>query len=74
MAYGGSQGRGPVRATAAYTIATGDPSCICDLHHSSRQPTGSFNPLSEARDRTCSLMVPSHLFLLRHDGNARDQF
>ena len=45
-AYGGSQARGKIGA-----VATG-------LYHSSRQ-CWIFNPLSEARDRTCNLMVPS---------------
>ena len=34
--------------------ATQDPSCICDLHHSSQQ-CQILNPLSEARDWTCIL-------------------
>ena len=41
----------------AYAIATAtpDPSCICDLHHSS--PQGQIlNPMSEARDQTYILM------------------
>ena len=44
----------------AYTTATVKPhlSCVCDLHHSSRQQPIP-NPLSEARDRTRNLMVPS---------------
>ena len=44
----------------AYTraIAMPDPSCIFDLHHSSRQRR-IHNPLSKARDQTCNLMVPS---------------
>ena len=44
----------------AYAAATGvqDPSHVCDLHHSSWQHR-IFNPLSEAKDRTCNLMVPS---------------
>ena len=44
----------------AYTIAiaTPDPSRICNLHHSSWQHQ-MLNPLNEARDRTCNLMVPS---------------
>ena len=46
------------------TYATGtamqDPSRICSLHHSSRQ-LGILNPLSKARDLTCSLMVPSRI-------------
>ena len=32
--------------------ATGDPSHICDLHHSSQQRQ-ILNSLSEARDQTC---------------------
>ena len=41
----------------AYTTAaaTRHPSCICDLHHSSRQHQ-ILNPLSGAWDRTCVLM------------------
>ena len=44
----------------AYIIAmaTQDPSHICNLHHSSWQH-GILNPLSEARDQTRNLMVPS---------------
>ena len=38
--------------------ATQDPSCVCDLHHSSQQ-CQILNPLSGARDRTHNLMVPS---------------
>ena len=46
----------------AYAIATatGDPSCICDLHHSSRLHQ-ILNPLSEARDRTHILMNTSQV-------------
>ena len=47
-AYRGSQFRGQIRATAA------------GLHHSSRQ-RWIINPLSEARDRTCILMVLSQI-------------
>ena len=41
----------------AYATVTemSDPSCICDLHHSSWQ-CWILNPLSEARDRTHVLM------------------
>ena len=56
----------------AYTTATAsqDLSCVCDLHHSSWQ-CQILNPLSEARNRTCNLMVPSWIrFLLRHDRNS----
>ena len=44
----------------AYTTAraTRDPSRVCDLHHSPRQRR-ILHPLSEARDRTWNLMVPS---------------
>ena len=44
----------------AYTTATArrDPSHIYNLHHSSWQRR-ILNPLSEARDRTCNLVVPS---------------
>ena len=45
----------PAHTTAT---ATQDPSCVCDLHHSSRQHQ-IVSPLSEARDRTCNLMVPT---------------
>ena len=56
------QARGQIRATMpAYTTATAtqDPSCVCDLHHSSWQ-CQIFNPLSEARNQTrnLNLMVP----------------
>ena len=59
VAYGGSQARsqiGDVAASLATATATPDPSHVCDLHHSSRQP----NLLSKAKDRTLNLiMVPS---------------
>ena len=46
----------------AYATATGtpDPSCVCNLHHSSRQRQ-ILNPLTEARDRTHNLMVSSQI-------------
>ena len=42
---------------SAYTTATatGDPSHVCDLHHSSQQ-CQILNPLGEARDRNLILM------------------
>ena len=45
-----------------YTTATvtQDPSHVCDLHHSSQQ-CQILNPLSEARDRTRSLMDTSQI-------------
>ena len=42
----------------ATTTAMPDLSHIYDLHHSSQQ-RWIFNPLSEARDRTSNLIVPS---------------
>ena len=39
---------------------TQDPSCICDLHNS-WWPCCILNPLSEARDGTCVLMVTSQV-------------
>ena len=45
-AYGGSQARGRIRATA-----TPDPSHVCNLHHSSWQQW-ILTSLSEARDQT----------------------
>ena len=46
----------------AYSRATATPdlSHVWDSHHSSRQRC-IFNPLSEARDRNCNLMVPSQI-------------
>jgi len=51
MAYGGSQARGRIRATAA------------SLHHSSRQHQ-ILNPLSEVRDQSCILMDASQICFL----------
>jgi len=44
----------------AYATAMPDPSHICDLHHKSWQRQ-ILNPLSEARDWTHNLMVPSQI-------------
>ena len=46
----------------AYAIATEtqDPSCVCNLHHSSRQGQ-ILNLLSEDRDRSCVLMVTGQI-------------
>ena len=61
--YGGSQVRVeleselPAYPTAA---ATPDPSHVYNLHHSSWQ-RWILNPLSEARDHTLNLMVPSRI-------------
>ena len=43
-----------------HTKATQDLSHVCDLRHSSQQ-CRILNPLSEARDRTCNLIVPSRI-------------
>ena len=51
-------------------------SCICGLHHSSRQRQ-ILNPLSEARDRTCILMDTSQIgysLPLSHEGNSKKNF
>ena len=73
VAYGSSQARGWIRATAlAYTTATAtrDLSCVCDLQHSSRKHWIP-NPLSKARDWTRILMDTSHdSFPLCHNGNS----
>ena len=69
MAYGGSQARGPVRAVAT-SLCQSHSNAGSDLHHSSRQRR-ILNPVIEARDQTCNLMVPSRIRSpLRHDGNA----
>ena len=48
----------------AYATATGTGylNHVCDLHHSSQQRQ-ILIPLSEARDRTCNLMVPTQVHL-----------
>ena len=40
--------------------ATEDLSRVCDLHQSAQQPR-ILNPLSEARNRTCNLVIPSQI-------------
>ena len=57
-AYGDYQVRGLIEAVAAglrQTLATWDPSCVCDLHHSLQQCQIS-NPTERGRDRTLNLM------------------
>ena len=46
----------------AYATATAmaDPSRLCKLYHSSQQ-CWIINPMSEARDRTQNLMIPSQI-------------
>ena len=52
--------------------ATRDPSCVCDLHHSSWQRR-ILNPLSKARDQACILMdISGVLNLLSQNGNSLD--
>ena len=48
----------------AYAIATWDPSCFCDLHHSSWQ-RWILTPLGEAQDRTCIFMDISQVCYYR---------
>ena len=60
VAYGHSQPRGLIRATAA----TRYPSHTCDLHHSSRQLPIP-NPMSWARDGTHILMGNSRICFCR---------
>ena len=44
----------------ATATATQHPSCVCNLHHSSQQ-CWILYPLSETRDRTRNVMVPSQI-------------
>ena len=65
-AYGGSQAQGLIRATAAshshsHSNAGSEPHM---RHHSSRQHR-ILNPLSEAKDRTHNVMVPSQIRFCR---------
>ena len=63
MAYEGSQAGVEVELQLpAYATATAmrDPSCICNLHHSSQQHW-ILNPLSDARDQTHVLMDTSQV-------------
>ena len=46
--------------TYATITATRDPSCVCNLHHSSLKHW-ILNPLNEARDQTLMLMDPSRV-------------
>jgi len=58
-AYGSSQARGPIRASAAgLHHSHSNMGSELHLHHSSWQRQ-ILNPLREARDLTCNLMVPS---------------
>ena len=53
-------GYGWNQSSAAKNHTTPDLSRICNLHHSSQQ-CQTLNPLSEARDRTRNLTVPSQI-------------
>ena len=60
----------------AYTTATatGDPSCICNLHCSSQQ-CWILNPRNQARDQTPLLMDNSWVLnVLSHHGNSQKFF
>ena len=65
VAYGGSQARDPMGANSCQPPPQPqqDPSLIFNLHYSSQQYQ-ILNQLSEARDRTCNLMVPSWIHFL----------
>ena len=61
--YGGSQARGLIEAVAAslrHSHSNTRSDHICDLNHSSQQRQ-ILNPLSEARDQTHILMIPSRI-------------
>ena len=59
---------------SAHATATQGLSCICDLHHSSRQ-RWILNPLNEARDQMRNLMVPSWVhFHCATMGTPKDTF
>ena len=63
MAHGGSQVRGPFRATAPgqyHSHSNTGSEHVCKLHHSSWQ-CQILNPLSKARDWICKLMDPSRI-------------
>ena len=65
MAYGCSQARGQIRATAAMPqtqqCKIGATSSTYTAAHGN---TGSLTKLSKARDRTCNLMVTSQIHFL----------
>ena len=67
VAYAGFLARGQIRAATAslhHSHLTPNPSCICDLHHSSWQ-CEILNPLSEARDWTGILMDTGRVYYHR---------
>ena len=72
-AYGSSQARAQTGAVATglqRSHSQRDPSCVCDLYHSSQQRQ-ILNSLSEARNRTHILMDTSQNHNpLSHKGNS----
>ena len=58
VAYESSQVRELELQLLAYATATQDPSCVCNLHDSSRQRR-ILNPVSKARDLICNLVDTS---------------
>ena len=57
MVYGSSQAKGQIRVAAmahATAMATPDLNCICSLHHGLPKHQ-ILNPLSKARDGSCTL-------------------
>ena len=75
VAYGSSQARGRLGATAAslcHSHSNVRYSRICDLRHNSWQHW-ILNPLSEARDQPSILMDTGQVCnLLNHNGNSLD--
>ena len=64
MAYGGSQARGLIVATAAdlrTAAAMPDLSCVCDLHHSSQQRR-ILSPVSKVRIKHSDLVLSQICF------------
>ena len=73
VAYGISWARGQIKV-ATFSLATHDPSCFCNLCHSSQQ-CQILNPLSEARDWTHILTDTSWVCnQLSHDRNPEIYF
>ena len=72
VAYGGSQARGLIEAVAASLHQSHSKTrseLRLRLYHSSQQ-CQILNPLSEARDWTCILMVPSQIHFHCTNGNS----
>ena len=57
----------------ATATATWDPSCICNLHHSSQQHW-ILNPLRKARDRNRVMDTNLVCYPLSHDGNFQNEY